>query len=86
LEKGAILEARYYAGLDCGTTTTKAVIIDGRSKILGSDVRRSGANLLESADGALNEALASAGLGRKEVGLIVATGYGRRSVSFARES
>jgi predicted CoA-substrate-specific enzyme activase len=86
LERGANLEARYSAGLDCGTTTTKAVIIDGRSKILGSDVRRSGANLLESADGALNEALASAGLGRSEVGLIVATGYGRRSVSFAQES
>jgi predicted CoA-substrate-specific enzyme activase len=86
LEKGAILEARYSAGLDCGTTTTKAVIIDARSTILGGDVRRSGANLLESADAALNAALASAGLGRKEVGLIVATGYGRRSVSFAQES
>ena len=86
MERGANEKAGYCAGLDCGTTTTKAVIIDGRSTILGSDVRRSGANLLESADAALNAALAGAGLGRNEVGLIVATGYGRRSISFARES
>lgn len=80
------LKALYYAGVDCGTTTTKAVVIDSTRRILGSHVRRSGANLLESAQEALAEALQSAGLDREELALIVATGFGRRSVSFAQES
>jgi predicted CoA-substrate-specific enzyme activase len=80
------LNARYYGGVDCGTTTTKAVVIDAERRILGSDVRRSGANLLESAEGALTEALKQAGLERDDLSLIVATGFGRRSVSFAQET
>jgi predicted CoA-substrate-specific enzyme activase len=80
------LNAKYFAGLDCGTATTKAVIIDRNRKILGSFVRRSGANLLESAETALNEALKCAGLERADVGIIVSTGFGRRSVSFAAQS
>jgi predicted CoA-substrate-specific enzyme activase len=80
------LDGRYFAGLDCGTATTKAVIIDRNRDILGSFVRRSGANLMESAESALNEALKRAGLERADVGIIFATGFGRRSVSFAQES
>ena len=77
------MSKRYFAGVDCGTTTTKAVVIDETRTILGSHVRRSGANLLESAETALAEALKLAGLRRDDVGMIVATGFGRRSVSFA---
>ncbi len=86
MDEGMDLNAKYFAGLDCGTATTKAVIIDRNSKILGSFVRRSGANLLESAETALNEALKCAGLERADVGIIVSTGFGRRSVSFAAQS
>jgi len=86
LDKGMDLDGRYFAGLDCGTATTKAVIIDRNRDILGSFVRRSGANLMESAESALNEALKRAGLERADVGIIFATGFGRRSVSFAQES
>ena len=86
MDKGMDLDGRYFAGLDCGTATTKAVIIDRNRDILGSFVRRSGANLMESAESALNEALKRAGLERADVGVIFATGFGRRSVSFAQES
>ena len=86
MDKGMDLDGRYFAGLDCGTATTKAVIIDRNREILGSFVRRSGANLMESAESALNEALKRAGLERADVGIIFATGFGRRSVSFAQES
>jgi len=86
LDKGMDLDGGYFAGLDCGTATTKAVIIDLNRDILGSFVRRSGANLLESAESALNEALKRAGLERADVEIIFATGFGRRSVSFAQES
>lgn len=77
------LDDRYFAGLDSGTSTTKAVVIDQRKGILGSFVRRSGANLLESAEIAFEEALERAGLNRDDVDYIVATGFGRRSISFA---
>jgi predicted CoA-substrate-specific enzyme activase len=80
------LDGRYAAGLDCGTTTTKAVIIDQTAKVIGSYVCKSGANLLESAETAFGEALKQAGLQRDDVGLVVATGFGRRSISFAQES
>jgi predicted CoA-substrate-specific enzyme activase len=86
LDKGMGLDGRYYAGLDCGTATTKAVIIDRNRDILGSFVRRSGANLMESAESALSEALKRASLERADVEIIFATGFGRRSVSFAQES
>jgi predicted CoA-substrate-specific enzyme activase len=62
------------------------VVIDAQHRILGSHVRRSGANLLESAEEALAEALKEARLRADEVGLVVATGFGRRSVSFAQET
>jgi len=77
------LDDRYFAGLDSGTSTTKAVVIDERKGILGSFVRRSGANLLESAEIAFEEALERAGLNRDDVDHTVATGFGRRSISFA---
>ncbi|MDH4209524.1 MAG: acyl-CoA dehydratase activase, partial [Anaerolineae bacterium] len=73
-------------GVDCGTSTTKAVVVDAARRILGSHVRRSGANLLESAQEALAEALKGAGLEREELAFTMATGFGRRSVSFAQDS
>lgn len=80
------LDNRYFTGLDSGTSTTKAVIIDGGYRIVGSFVRKSGADLLESATVALKEALRKAGIERSAVGHIVATGFGRRSISFADSS
>ena len=77
------LDDRYFAGLDSGTSTTKAVVIDERKGILGSFVRRSGANLLESAEIAFEEALERAGLNRDDVDHTVATGFGRRNITFA---
>jgi predicted CoA-substrate-specific enzyme activase len=62
------------------------VIIDGGSRILGSCVRKSGANLLESAETALAEALCGAGLSADQVRFIVGTGFGRRSISFAHHT
>jgi predicted CoA-substrate-specific enzyme activase len=62
------------------------VIIGGERTILGSHVCRTGARLLESAEVAFQEALKVAGLEGGDVGFIVATGFGRRSVSFAQET
>jgi predicted CoA-substrate-specific enzyme activase len=86
LDDGIGLDGRYFAGLDCGTATTKAVILDRNRNILGSFVRRTGSNLFESAENALDEALKRAGLERADVGTIFSTGFGRRNVAFAQGS
>jgi predicted CoA-substrate-specific enzyme activase len=76
-------EREMFAGVDVGTTTTKAVVIDTEKNILGRFVRRSGTDLVFSAQEALGEALAQASLGADSIQAIVATGYGRKIVPFA---
>ena len=51
-----------FAGIDVGTTTTKAVIIDASRKIIGRFVQRSGTDLTASAMAALEEAAGQAGI------------------------
>ncbi|NIM95741.1 MAG: ATPase [Anaerolineales bacterium] len=77
---------RFYAGVDVGATTTKAVIIDDNRKVLGSFVRRSGTDLNSAATQAFDAALAQAGITESSVQTIIATGYGRRNVPFAHDS
>ncbi|MCL5951218.1 MAG: acyl-CoA dehydratase activase [Chloroflexi bacterium] len=77
---------RFFAGIDVGTTTTKAVIVDTKKEIVGSFVRRSGADLTFAATKAYEQALLQAGVPRDAVEAIVATGYGRKSVPFADDS
>jgi predicted CoA-substrate-specific enzyme activase len=74
---------RAFAGIDVGTTTTKAVIVDVGNNVLGCSVQRSGANLAAAATVAFEEALAQAGVAREEVQAVVATGFGRKNVRFA---
>jgi predicted CoA-substrate-specific enzyme activase len=75
---------RSFAGIDVGTTTTKAVIIDAGKNILGRSVRRSGADLASAATTAFEEAMAQAGVAREAVQAVVSTGFGRKSVPFDR--
>jgi predicted CoA-substrate-specific enzyme activase len=81
---------KIYAGIDVGTTTTKAVVINAHREILGRFVRRSGADLASAVREAFEEALAQAGSATRQspaqargaLQAIVATGYGRRNVPF----
>jgi predicted CoA-substrate-specific enzyme activase len=66
-----------YAGIDIGSCTTKAVVIDGDCKILGSHVLRSGVDYKSVSEEALSTALGNQE--RKNLPLI-ATGYGRHSI------
>ncbi len=71
-----------YAGIDIGSCTTKAVVIDGDSNMLGSHVLRSGFDYQQAAREALDKALG--GRDGKDMP-VVSTGYGRRSIDFASE-
>lgn len=77
---------RTFAGIDVGTTTTKAVIIDADRRLLGHSVQRSGADLALAATTAFEEAIAHAGVAQETIQLIVATGFGRRNVPFAHDT
>ena len=73
------------AGVDIGSSTSKAVLLDG-DEVLCHSLIATGAESANSARRALNEALEKANLSVVEIGYIVATGYGRVIVPFAQET
>ncbi len=72
----------YAAGVDVGSTQTKAVIIDEGRKIVGRSLIDTGANVIKAAESAYVEALEAGDVGEREVEFIVGTGYGRYRVTF----
>lgn len=70
-------------GIDSGSTSTNAVIIDENKNILASSVIRTGAKSIDSANKAFGEVLEKAHLTRNGINKIVSTGYGRVSIPFA---
>lgn len=73
---------RYSAGVDVGSTQTKAVILDESGAIVARALTDTGAYLVRAADRAFEQALATAGVRREQVGYVVGTGYGRFNVAF----
>ena len=73
----------YTLGIDSGSTSTNAVILDENRQIKAFSVVRTGAKSSQSADAALADVLKKAGLNREDISLIVSTGYGRVSIPFA---
>jgi (R)-2-hydroxyacyl-CoA dehydratese activating ATPase len=73
----------FLAGIDVGSLTTNAVVLDVKGRIAGYSIVETGANSTRAAEAALEYALDRAGLERKNIRRIVSTGYGRVSVPFA---
>lgn len=73
----------YFAGVDSGSTSTNVVIIDENKNIISYSIVPTGPKALESATQAFEIALNKAGLQKKDIKSIVATGYGRVSIPFA---
>ncbi len=76
----------YVMGIDSGSTSTNAVILNGDREIVASAVIRTGAKSGESAQRILEEILQKANLQRSDLTKIVSTGYGRVSIPFADEN
>jgi (R)-2-hydroxyacyl-CoA dehydratese activating ATPase len=70
------------AGVDVGSTQTKAIILDENSEIIARGIVKTGANVVKAAEKAFQEAGKSAKLEEWEVAYIVGTGYGRYKVPF----
>ena len=72
----------YAAGVDVGSTQTKAVVINEERQIVSRALIDTGANVVLAAENAYVEALKDGAIREEEVEYIVGTGYGRYKVTF----
>lgn len=70
----------YTAGIDVGSTYTKALILGPDDEIVGRAMEPTGFLLAEVAERVYKKALEDAGLSVDEVAYLIATGYGRHQV------
>jgi (R)-2-hydroxyacyl-CoA dehydratese activating ATPase len=73
-----------FGGIDIGASATKVALVDVEHKLLAFDIRKTGINFENSAQEAMDSALASCGLSRSDLTRVYATGYGRHNVAFAQ--
>jgi len=72
-----------FAGVDIGSTMTKAVIVDGQGIMMASVIGPTGAEHRHLALVVMDETTKKAGIRFEQLDFIVATGYGRINVPFA---
>lgn len=73
------------AGIDIGSTTAKAVLMNEDQRILASVIQKSGFDPEASADKVLDECCVLAGCQRDAIVYCVSTGYGREMVKTSNE-
>ncbi len=73
---------KYVAGVDVGSTQTKAVIIDENGKIVGRALLDMETSMITVAEDGYKAALENAGVDESKVVRIAGTGYGRYNVKF----
>jgi len=74
---------RITAGIDVGSTYTKAMVVDEYGTVLGRAMEPTGFRLTETANRTFETALARAGRKRGDAAYVVATGFGRHQAAFA---
>ena len=74
-----------FAGIDIGSLTSKAVIMDNH-QILSWSILLTGVDSIEAANRVMDETLKSGGLLLRDVKRVVSTGYGRVNVPFAQRN
>jgi len=72
----------FAAGVDVGSTQTKAVLLNEKREIVARSLIDTGANVVSAAENAFLEALHSGRIDEEEVAYVVGTGYGRYRVTF----
>ena len=73
----------YTAGIDVGSTYTKALILSDKDEIVGKAMRSTGFKLDQAARQAFHAALEQAGLKEEDVEYVVTTGFGRHMPTFS---
>lgn len=82
MEKGRVGRL-IVAGIDVGSLTAEAVVLDDSGRILGASIMSTGANAGRAGRECLEKALSQCGRTAEELSVVVATGYGRVSIDFA---
>ena len=72
----------YFAGVDVGSTYTKAALISAAGELVTTGSRQTGFRLEEAAREALDDALSAAGATTEDITYLASTGYGRNQISF----
>jgi predicted CoA-substrate-specific enzyme activase len=72
-----------FAGIDVGSLSSEALLLDEGGGILGYAIAATGSNPVEAARRCMAQVLARADLDESRVGMVVATGYGRIRIPFA---
>ncbi|HKB80487.1 MAG TPA: acyl-CoA dehydratase activase [Thermoanaerobaculia bacterium] len=73
---------RFAAGVDVGSTQTKAVLMEESSGIVGRALVPTGANVSKAAENAFLALCREAQVDAHDVGFVVGTGYGRYKIAF----
>lgn len=73
---------RYAAGVDVGSTQTKAVLMEEGAGIVARGLVDTGANVTRAAESALHLVCRNAQINQGDIGYIVGTGYGRYKITF----
>ena len=76
-------ERGLFAGVDSGSWTTKAVVINPAAEVVASAIVRTGADLPEAARDAFARATEGAGIDRNRIVAVWATGFGRGGIPIA---
>lgn len=74
------MSTAYFMGVDLGSTTAKAVVLNDQAKVLSAHIVQMGAVSRRGMEQAVESALASAGITQKDIRYTIGTGYGRRLV------
>jgi predicted CoA-substrate-specific enzyme activase len=72
----------YVAGIDIGSTYTKAVLLDQARSVRATALRRSGYKPAVAAEAVFSDLTGAAGLSAAEITYVATTGYGRYMVPF----
>ena len=75
-----------FCGLDVGSRTTKAVLVDETGAVRGEHVRDSGVDVARAACEVRDDALKQVVASPEDIARTLATGYGRRLVDFADDT
>lgn len=70
------------AGIDIGSTYTKAILLDGARRVRARAIRRSGYKPSAAASAVFDDLVANAGARKQDITYIATTGYGRYMVPF----
>jgi len=73
---------RFAAGVDVGSTQTKAVVMEEGAGIVARALTDTGANVTKAAEHAFHICCREAGIDPRDVGFVVGTGYGRYKITF----